>query len=113
MMMKPDETVASISNRDTFDRLTENYHHELVVHCYRILGSLQDSEDAVQECLMRAWRRLDTLKDPNSLRAWLYRIASRRVADYYRGAKDHIPAEWETLGEAEGSTAVLGRKPRL
>jgi RNA polymerase sigma-70 factor (ECF subfamily) len=80
-MTTANETLTSASNHEQFEHLTSSYSHELLVHCYRILGSIQDAEDALQECLLRAWRRLDTLKDQNSLRAWLYRIATNVALD--------------------------------
>lgn len=65
----------------TFQEMTDPYRHELMVHAYRILGSLEDAEDAVQETLLRAWRRLDTLKVQASLRAWLYKITTHVCLD--------------------------------
>jgi RNA polymerase sigma-70 factor (ECF subfamily) len=59
-----------------FGILTEGYRRELFVHCYRILGSLEDAEDAVQEALINGWRQFDSLRSQASLRAWLYKIAS-------------------------------------
>jgi RNA polymerase sigma-70 factor, ECF subfamily len=65
----------------SFQHLTDKYRYELLVHCYRILGSIEDAEDALQETLLRAWRRLDALKMQASLRAWLYKIATNVSLD--------------------------------
>jgi RNA polymerase sigma-70 factor (ECF subfamily) len=66
---------------DAFHTLSAPYQRELLVHCYRILGSLDDAEDALQEALLRAWRRFDTLNEPSSMRAWLYKIATNVSLD--------------------------------
>ena len=84
-MAERDYLVDHTDNRpalpDDFQRLTDPYQRELLVHCYRFLGSMEDAEDAMQETLLRAWRRMDTLKDPASLRAWLYKIATHVSLD--------------------------------
>src|SRR5258708_14898116 len=73
-----------------FQQLVDPYRRELLVHCYRILGSLDDAEDALQETLLRAWRRLDSLKVQASLRAWLYKIGTNVSLDMLDSRKSRL-----------------------
>ena len=65
----------------SFSDLTEPFRRELQVHCYRILGSLHEAEDMVQETMLRAWKRLETYEGRASFRAWLYKIATHACLD--------------------------------
>ncbi|GAA1853191.1 RNA polymerase subunit sigma-70 [Asanoa iriomotensis] len=70
-----------------FTGLVQAHRHELRVHCYRMVGSFSDSEDLVQETLLRAWRKRDTVQGPATARAWLYRIATNVCLDFLDGAE--------------------------
>ena len=75
---------ASAGDHDAFRDLVDVHSHELQVHCYRILGSLQDAEDALQETLVSAWRNLGDFGQRSSLRTWLYQIATNRCLSMLR-----------------------------
>jgi RNA polymerase sigma-70 factor (ECF subfamily) len=103
---------ARAGDEDAFQRLVAPRHAELHAHCYRMLGSVHDAEDSLQEALLRAWRGLPRFQDRSSLRTWLYRISTntcldelarrpKRVlpVDYGPGADPH-DAPGEPLGEA-------------
>ncbi len=72
---------ACAGDQQAFTSLTEPYRRELLVHCYRLLGSVREAEDLVPETLLRAWRRLDTFRRNVSFRAWLYKIATNVCLD--------------------------------
>jgi RNA polymerase sigma-70 factor (TIGR02960 family) len=75
---------ARAGDEEAFRALTEPHRRELQVHCYRILGSVQDAEDLVQETLLAAWRALAGFEGRASLRSWLYRIATNRCLNALR-----------------------------
>jgi RNA polymerase sigma-70 factor (TIGR02960 family) len=84
-------TQARTGDEQAFRQLIEPYERELQVHCYRMLGSVQDAEDAVQETLLAVWRSLDSFEERATLRTWLYRIATRRCLNALRSASRRPP----------------------
>ena len=86
-----------------FRRLVEPHHPELHAHCYRMLGSLHDAEDALQDALLRAWRGLDRVQEPGSLRAWLFKIATNTCLDALaRRPKRVLPIDYGPASESDG-----------
>jgi RNA polymerase sigma-70 factor, ECF subfamily len=80
---------ARAGDEPAFAELAERYRYELQVHCYRMLGSYDGSEDMVQETFVRAWRRRESYQDGPTFRVWLYRIATNACLDFL----DHWPHE--------------------
>ncbi len=78
---------ARAGDETAFRELTDPYRRELHVHCYRILGSVQDAEDLVQETLLAAWRGLAGFEGRASVRSWLYRIATNRCLNALRDSE--------------------------
>jgi RNA polymerase sigma-70 factor (TIGR02960 family) len=75
---------ARAGDEQAFRELTDHYRRELQLHCYRILGSVQDAEDMVQETLLAAWRGLARFEERASVRSWLYKIATNRCLNALR-----------------------------
>src|SRR5581483_164456 len=78
-----------------FRELTEPHRRELQVHCYRMLGSFQDAEDALQDTLLAAWQGLGGFEGRASLRTWLYRIATNRCLNARRSASRRPARAWD------------------
>jgi RNA polymerase sigma-70 factor (TIGR02960 family) len=84
---------AAQGDQEAFRELTDPHRRELHVHCYRILGSMQDAEDVLQETLLAAWRGLERFEERASLRAWLHRIATNRCLNALRDAGRRPPLD--------------------
>lgn len=79
--MRPEPQPGAQFDRDRFEDLVAPHVPALRLHCYRLVGSLDDAEDMAQEALLRAWRHRDRLTDPGGIRPWLYRIATNACLD--------------------------------
>ena len=88
-------TRARAGDGDAFREMTEPYRRELQVHCYRMLGSFQDAEDALQDTLLTAWQGLGGFEGRASLRTWLYRIATNRCLNARRSASRRPAKDWD------------------
>jgi RNA polymerase sigma-70 factor (ECF subfamily) len=86
---------ARAGDAEAFRELTEPYRRELQVYCYRMLGSLQDAEDALQDTLLGAWQGLKGFEGRASIRTWLYRIATNRCLNTRRSASRRPAKEWD------------------
>jgi RNA polymerase sigma-70 factor (TIGR02960 family) len=89
---------ARAGDGDAFAALTKPYRRELQVHCYRMLGSFQDAEDALQDTLLAAWRGLEAFEGRASVRTWLYRIATNKCLNARRAASRRPAREWDVPG---------------
>jgi RNA polymerase sigma-70 factor (TIGR02960 family) len=97
---------ARAGDENAFRELVEPHHAELQLHCYRILGSLQDAEDAVQDTLLAAWRGLTRFEERASLRSWLYRIATNRCLNVLRD-RSRRPKEVPSMAEPPQPTRTV------
>ena len=102
---------ARAGDEEAFRELTDPYRRELQLHCYRILGSVQDAEDLFQETLLAAWRGLDQFEGRSSLRAWLYRIATNRCLNALRDSERRPPDARRDLPQPTRLTEPLWLEP--
>src|SRR5271155_4257055 len=98
---------AQSGDQQAFGELTNGYRQELQLHCYRILGSTQDAEDALQETMLGAWQALASFEERASIRTWLYRIATNRCLNMLRGASRR-PSLVSSLNAARPATNRVG-----
>jgi len=88
-------------DQTAFGEMVEGYRREMQAHCYRMMGSLHDAEDMVQETFLRAWRRRDTYEGRASFRAWLYKIATNACLDVLKQRpRRAIPITYQAVGSA-------------
>ena len=106
---------ARAGDGDAFQELIEPYRRELQVHCYRMLGSLQDAEDVLQETLTAAWQGLGGFEERASFRTWLYRIATNRCLNARRAAGRRPAKEWDIAAyqppEPTGQNEIVWLEP--
>jgi RNA polymerase sigma-70 factor (ECF subfamily) len=103
---------AQAGDQKAFEALVDAHRRELLVHCYRMLGSFHDAEDLVQETLLRAWEKRMTLTSPASYRAWLYRIATNLCLDRLRSApRRFLPPETHPAGDPTSPLPKPAREP--
>ena len=86
---------ARAGDGEAFRELTEPHRRELQVHCYRMLGCLQDAEDLLQDTLLAAWQGLESFEERASIRTWLYRIATNRCLNALRSISRRPAKEWD------------------
>jgi RNA polymerase sigma-70 factor (TIGR02960 family) len=105
---------ARAGDEEAFRHLVDRHQRELHVHCYRILGSIEDAEDQVQETFLAAWHGIAGFEARASVRAWLFRIATNRCLDALRAARRRpavLTAPLPGLPEPTSSSEVIWLQP--
>ena len=107
MSTSPEQLKHILNNPQGFGELTEPYRRELQIHCYRILGSLQEAEDMVQETMLKAWKRIETYEGRASLRAWLYKIATNTCLDFLDSKRSRRLLPFQATPASDPSADIL------
>jgi RNA polymerase sigma-70 factor (ECF subfamily) len=101
-------------DESAFGALVERYRRELQVHCYRMLGSFEDSEDLAQETFLRAWSKRETFEGRSTFRAWLYRIATNACLDFLdRHPRQPLPRQVTPTPDRQASVQPPAEIPWL
>ena len=99
---------ARAGDSDAFRELVEPYRRELQVHCYRMLGSFSDAEDALQDTLLAVWQGFGGFEQRASLRTWLYKVATNKCLDARRAARRRAARDWDVPGVEPPEPTRLG-----
>lgn len=109
----PDEIRRIASNPQGFGELTEPYRRELQIHCYRILGSLHEAEDMVQETFIKAWKHIGTYEGRASFRSWLYKIATNTCLDFLDSKRSRRLLPFHVNPASDPQSPILPPTPEL
>ena len=109
----PDEIRRIASNPQGFGELTEPYRRELQIHCYRILGSLHEAEDMVQETFIKAWKNIGTYEGRASFRSWLYKIATNTCLDFLDSKRSRRLLPFQISPATDPHAPILPPSPEL
>ena len=111
--LPPDEIRRIASNPQGFGELTEPYRRELQIHCYRILGSLHEAEDMVQETYIKAWKHIGTYEGRASFRSWLYKIATNTCLDFLDTKRSRRLLPFQVSPSSAPDSPIMPPTPEL